>query len=91
MYYTRLTIGRESKLIKDLISECLISYGLDVASFSRIFLRLRLDLGKIGGKKKKNGKITFFGFRKTNKEKNMKESYVEKLLETSDKIFLIKL
>jgi len=52
-----------------------------------------LDLGKFG-EKKKNLKSYFFlvfGLEKITKKKSMEESLVEKLLETSNKIFLIKL
>ena len=54
---------------------------------------LHLDLVKFG-RKKKIEKITFFlmfGLEKIAKKNNMEESQVEKKLERSDKIFLIKL
>jgi len=35
--------------------------------------------------------FSYFWFRENHKEKNMGKNWVEKLLETSDKIFLIKL
>lgn len=57
------------------------------------------DLGSVWTLKnwierKKIRKVAFFlvfGLKKLTKKKNMKESYVKKLLEISDKIFLIKL
>ena len=56
-------------------------------------LRLCLDLGKFGGKKK-FGESYFFScvwFRENHREKNTEESLVKKLLETGNKIFLVKL